>query len=167
MHESVFDTSSYASLTAPTQGARASPWILRESDPCRRRNIFERVSEYLEIGRDEGAAMATGGGHSGWTVAPTVFTGVSQEMRIVREEIFGPVVVVQSFRDDAEAFSLANDSRDGRNDFTRDLARAHEAAAALKSGNVSVNGLYVRDLREPFGGFKDSRMGRAGVVVQL
>jgi aminomuconate-semialdehyde/2-hydroxymuconate-6-semialdehyde dehydrogenase len=135
-----------------------------EIGPLSSKEHFEKVSEYLQIGRDEGATMVTGGRHAGWTVAPTVFTGVSQEMRIVREEIFGPVVVVQSFRDDAEAISLANDSRYGLSAmiFTRDLARAHKAAAALESGNVWVNCFYVRDLRAPFGGFKDSGVGREG-----
>ncbi len=137
-----------------------------EIGPLSSEEHFSKVSSYLQVGVDEGARMVTGGVRDGWSIAPTVFTDVTQEMRIVREEIFGPVVVVQTFTDDDEAIALANDSAYGLSAmvFTRDLARAHKAAAALASGNVWVNCFYIRDLRAPFGGFKDSGIGSEGGV---
>ncbi len=135
-----------------------------EIGPLSSEEHFAKVSNYLQLGVDDGATMVTGGLREGWSIAPTVFTGVTHDMRIAREEIFGPVVVVQPFVDDAEAIELANDSVYGLSAmvFTRDLARAHKAAAALESGNVWVNCFYIRDLRAPFGGFKDSGIGREG-----
>jgi len=135
-----------------------------EIGPLSSKEHFAKVSNYLQLGVDDGATIVTGGLREGWSVAPTVFTGVTPDMRIAREEIFGPVVVAQPFVDDAEAIGLANDSVYGLSAmvFTRDLARAHKAAAALESGNVWVNCFYIRDLRAPFGGFKDSGIGREG-----
>jgi aminomuconate-semialdehyde/2-hydroxymuconate-6-semialdehyde dehydrogenase len=125
---------------------------------------FGKVTGYLDTGRAEGATLVTGGPADGWTVRPSVFTGVRQDMRIAREEIFGPVVVVQPFDDEAEAVRLANDSRYGLNAmlFTENLSRAHRVAAKLRAGTVWVNCFFVRDLRAPFGGYADSGIGREG-----
>ena len=125
---------------------------------------YRKVTGYLDIGRAEGATLLTGGPADGWTVRPSVFTNVRQHMRIAREEIFGPVVVVQPFDDEAEAVRLANDSRYGLNAmlFTDNLSRAHRVAAELRAGTVWVNCFYVRDLRAPFGGYADSGIGREG-----
>lgn len=135
-----------------------------EIGPLSSQEHFEKVSGYLDAGRTEGATLLTGGTSDGWALRPTVFTDVRPDMRICSEEIFGPVVVVTPFDDEAEAVRLANDSPYGLNAmlFTENLGRAHRVAAALKTGMVWVNCFYVRDLRAPFGGAKDSGIGREG-----
>ena len=111
-----------------------------------------------------GAIRRPGGGGDGWWVRPTVLVDVTQGMRVCREEIFGPVVVVQPFDDEDEAVELANDSPYGLNAmvFTESLRRGHRVAARLRAGTVWVNCFFVRDLRAPFGGYKDSGVGREG-----
>jgi len=125
---------------------------------------YRKVMNYVELGTTEGATMLTGGGGDGWTVTPTVFTDVRQNMRVVREEIFGPVVVIQPFDTEREAVDMANDTPYGLNAmlFTSGLSRAHRVSAQLRAGTVWVNCFFVRDLRAPFGGFKDSGLGREG-----
>src|SRR6266540_3878881 len=125
---------------------------------------WRKVTGYLELAAAEGAKVRTGGQGDGWWLRPTVLVDVRQDMRICREEIFGPVVVVQPFDDDDEAVRLANDSPYGLNAmvFTESLRRAHQVAAAIRAGTVWVNCFFVRDLRAPFGGYKDSGIGREG-----
>jgi len=135
-----------------------------EIGPLSSEEHFRKVAKYLDVGTAEGATLLTGGVGDGWSVRPTVFVDVKQDMRISREEIFGPVVVIQPFDDEAEAVQLANDTQYGLNAmlFTRSLARAHGVAGALRAGTIWVNCFYVRDLRAPFGGYKDSGIGREG-----
>ena len=111
--------------------------------------------------------MAAGGGQvlaetGGSYIAPTVFTGVSNDMKIAQEEIFGPVVVAIAFDGEAEAVRLANDSIYGlqANIWTRDVARVHRVARRLKAGTVVVNNVWGSDISHPFGGFKQSGIGR-------
>jgi 5-carboxymethyl-2-hydroxymuconic-semialdehyde dehydrogenase len=101
---------------------------------------------------------------SGNYLAPTVFADVRPEMRIFREEIFGPVVCVTPFEDEADAIRLANDTRYGLAAYiwTRDLRRGHRVAAAVDAGMLWLNSHNVRDLRTPFGGVKASGLGREG-----
>jgi aminomuconate-semialdehyde/2-hydroxymuconate-6-semialdehyde dehydrogenase len=93
-----------------------------------------------------------------------VLVNVNQDMRVCREEIFGPVVVVQPFDGEDEGVRLANDTPYGLNAmvFTENLRRAHRVAARLQAGTVWVNCFFVRDLRAPFGGYKASGIGREG-----
>src|SRR5579875_2484046 len=116
-----------------------------------------------------GAALVTGGERPeglarGYFLQPTVFTQVRPDMRICREEIFGPVVSVQPFRSEEEAVRLANDTPYGLDAtiWTNDLKQAHRVAARLVVGTVWVNCWFVRDLRVPFGGAKASGIGREG-----
>jgi 5-carboxymethyl-2-hydroxymuconic-semialdehyde dehydrogenase len=96
--------------------------------------------------------------------APTLITGVRNEMRIAQEEVFGPVLVVIPFKDESEAVRIANDVKYGLAGYvwTNDLARAHRVAQAIEAGMVWVNSHNVRDLRTPFGGSKSSGIGREG-----
>jgi aminomuconate-semialdehyde/2-hydroxymuconate-6-semialdehyde dehydrogenase len=125
---------------------------------------WQKVCHYFEIAEADGAKLLTGGPHEGWWVRPTVLVNTTQEMRISREEIFGPIVTIAPFDGEADAIRLANDSRYGLNAmvFTENARRAHRVARAVRAGTVWVNCYFVRDLRAPFGGFKDSGIGREG-----
>jgi aldehyde dehydrogenase (NAD+) len=99
---------------------------------------------------------------NGWFVEPTIFADVDNRMRIAQEEVFGPVLAVIRFRDEAEAVAIANDSRFGLGAglWTRDIGRAHRMAEEIKSGIVWVNCYRAVSYMSPFGGYKDSGLGR-------
>ncbi|MFI9646730.1 aldehyde dehydrogenase family protein [Streptomyces sp. NPDC052040] len=125
----------------------------------------DRVEAYVELGRKEGARLAAGGERPlcerGFYVAPTVLADCAPGMRVVREEIFGPVVVVLPFEDEEEAVALADDTDYGLIDYvwSRDTARAFRVARRLRAGQVGVN-TVGRHMEAPFGGFKKSGTGR-------
>ncbi|MFJ2831388.1 aldehyde dehydrogenase family protein [Streptomyces sp. NPDC087263] len=125
----------------------------------------DRVESYVELGRKEGARVVAGGVRPplerGFYVAPTLLADCTPDMRVVREEIFGPVVVVVPFDDEEEAITLANDSDYGLIDYvwSGDIARAFRVARRLRAGGVGVN-TVGRNMEAPFGGFKKSGVGR-------
>lgn len=117
---------------------------------------YERVLSYVDIGKSEGAELLEGGqacDGSGFFIKPTVFTQVKPTMRIYKEEIFGPFVVIATFKTEDEAISMANDTIYGLGAavFTKDLERAHRVAAEIESGMVWVNSSQDCDYRIPFG----------------
>ncbi|MEU9475517.1 aldehyde dehydrogenase family protein [Streptomyces sp. NPDC048191] len=124
-----------------------------------------RVESYVELGRKEGASVVTGGERPplerGFYVAPTLLADCTNDMRVAREEIFGPVVVVIPFDEEDEAVALANDSEYGLIDYvwSGDVARAFRVARQLRAGGVGVN-TVGRNMEAPFGGFKKSGVGR-------
>jgi 4-guanidinobutyraldehyde dehydrogenase / NAD-dependent aldehyde dehydrogenase len=137
--------------------------------PIAKETQLERVLSYVAIGQSEGARLRLGGERinqksGGFFVEPTVFDAVDNSMRIAREEIFGPVLSVISFRTTEEAIALANDTSYGLAAavWTRDLSKAHRVSRAIRAGSVSVNcyGPDVHDVTVPFGGYKQSGFGR-------
>jgi len=128
---------------------------------------MERVLGYIELGRQEGATVALGGKQAltetgGFYVEPTILDNARNDMRIAQEEIFGPVVVVIPFRDEAEAVRLANDTIYGLGAavWTNDMRAAHRIARAIRAGTVWVNTYDRSSMTTPFGGFKQSGFGR-------
>ena len=126
---------------------------------------FDRVMGYIESGRHEGATLACGGervGDRGYFIQPTVFCDVQDEMKIAREEIFGPVMSIIRFKDMDEVISRANRTTYGlaAGVWTRDIKKAQAVANGVRAGTVWVNCYHVLDTRAPFGGFKQSGMGR-------
>jgi acyl-CoA reductase-like NAD-dependent aldehyde dehydrogenase len=127
----------------------------------------DRVRGYIELGMAEGARLVVGGPEApfglpeGWFVQPTVFADVDNDMRIAQEEIFGPVLCVIPYDDDADAVRLANDSRYGLagSVFTSDPDRGLAMARSVRTGTFGLNG-YAPDPVAPFGGFKESGIGR-------
>ncbi len=131
------------------------------------RTQLATVLGYIESGKEQGARLLAGGAAvepvaGGCYVQPTIFDGVSNDMRIAREEIFGPVLSVLSFSDAAEVVRQANDSLYGLQAavWTRDLNKAHGVARALRAGTVHVNQYNDDDITVPFGGFRQSGIGR-------
>jgi 5-carboxymethyl-2-hydroxymuconic-semialdehyde dehydrogenase len=129
---------------------------------------YARVMQYVEIGKQEGRLVAGGSRPAhlpeGNYLAPTVFADVPSNARIFQEEIFGPVVAITPFDDEADALRLANDVKYGLAAYvwTADLTRGHRLAQSIEAGMVWLNSHNVRDLRTPFGGVKASGLGHEG-----
>lgn len=133
---------------------------------------FEKVKSYIEIAKEEGGRVLTGGTEvklegelsEGWFLRPTVIEGLNEDCRTNQEEIFGPVVTLQPFDNEEEALSLANSTGYGLAStiWTQDVSKAHRMADRIKAGIVWVNCWLIRDLRTPFGGMKNSGVGREG-----
>jgi aldehyde dehydrogenase (NAD+) len=130
---------------------------------------YQKVLEYIDIAKSEGATAVLGGGKGtasecgeGWFVQPTVFIGVRNDMRIAQEEVFGPVLSVIRFKDEADALRIANDVRFGLAAavWTKDIGRAIRMSEQLKAGTVWVNTYRAVSFMAPFGGYKDSGLGR-------
>jgi aldehyde dehydrogenase (NAD+) len=126
---------------------------------------FDRIMGYIESGKREGATLACGGervGDRGYFIQPTVFADVRDEMKIAREEIFGPVMSIIPFNDMDEVIARANHTTYGlaAGVWTRDIKKAHAVANSMRAGTVWVNCYHVLDTRAPFGGYKQSGMGR-------
>ena len=128
---------------------------------------LDKVLEYVEAGKKDGAKLIAGGDRpanlqKGYFVNPTIFSDVKNSMRIAREEIFGPVLSVLSFKDEADAVAQANDTLYGLAAavWTKDVKKAHQVARAVKAGTVWINTYNLYDVALPFGGYKQSGFGR-------
>lgn len=158
-------------LLALARSARMGDPMSMETQvgPITTRPQYEKVIGYIDIARKEGAKLLLGGGPAkrpecgnGWFVEPTIFSGVNNKMRIAQEEVFGPVLSVIKFRDEGEAVEIANDSRFGLGAgvWTRDIGRAIRMSEWIQSGTVWVNTYRAVSYMAPFGGYKDSGLGR-------
>ncbi|MEM7165304.1 MAG: aldehyde dehydrogenase [Planctomycetota bacterium] len=134
---------------------------------------WEKVCSYVDVARSEGGTVECGGAppaqlpercKNGFFLEPTVITGLDPQCRTNQEEIFGPVVTLTPFHDEAEALAIANSTRYGlaTSIWTSDLGRAHRVAEQIHAGTVWINCWMLRDLRVPFGGMKHSGVGREG-----
>ncbi|HRG65147.1 MAG TPA: aldehyde dehydrogenase family protein, partial [Saprospiraceae bacterium] len=129
---------------------------------------FDKILHYIELGKEEGAELLTGGCEAyneglegGYYIQPTVFKG-NNKMRIFQEEIFGPVVCIATFKDEAEAIAIANDTLYGLGAgvWTRDMHTAYKVSRAIQAGRVWVNCYHAYPAHAPFGGYKKSGIGR-------
>ena len=132
----------------------------------------QKVTGYIDLAKQEGGTIVAGGhriDRKGFFVEPTIIAGLTTDCRVLQEEIFGPVVTITPFDDEDEAVAFANSTKYGLSAtlWTRDLQRAHRVAAALDSGTVWINCWLLRDLRVPFGGMKESGVGREGGFASL
>jgi (Z)-2-((N-methylformamido)methylene)-5-hydroxybutyrolactone dehydrogenase len=141
--------------------------------PVATRPQFEKVMRYIEIAKSEGARCLYGGNNlsgsgfgAGQFVEPTIFTDVKNSMRIAQEEVFGPVLAVIRFKDEADAIRIGNDIRFGlaAGVWTQSLKRAMLMSEKLKAGTVWINNFRSTSYTTPFGGFKDSGIGREGGI---
>jgi aldehyde dehydrogenase (NAD+) len=126
---------------------------------------FDKIMSYVETGKQEGAKLVTGGkrfGDRGYYIEPTLFTGVQDNMKIATDEIFGPVMSVLKFKNVDEIIQRANRTNYGLAAavWSRDIAKAHKLAAGIRAGTVWINCYDVFDAGAPFGGFKESGIGR-------
>jgi (Z)-2-((N-methylformamido)methylene)-5-hydroxybutyrolactone dehydrogenase len=137
--------------------------------PITTRPQYEKVLSYIDVAKKDGAELVLGGGPAtrpecgdGWFVEPTVFTGVKNNMRIAQEEVFGPVLSVIKFKDEEEALQIANDIRFGLGAgvWTSDIGRAIRMSERIQAGTVWVNTYRAVSYLSPFGGYKDSGLGR-------
>ena len=166
VHGSIFDKV-IAGVSAAAASIRLGPGLeeATEMGPLVSKEQQERVLGFIESGRQQGTSVAVGGeapSHPGYFVKPTVLVNVNPNMRVVREEIFGPVLVAQRFDDLDDVVKAANDTPYGlgASIWTNDLSAAHRLIPRIKAGTVWVNCHNLVDPNMPFGGYKQSGIGR-------
>ena len=166
VEENIYDQFVEKSVARARKRVVGDPFDLKtEQGPQVDQAQFDKVMGYIESGQSEGATLACGGrrvGDRGYFIAPTVFADVRDDMKIAREEIFGPVMSVIPFKNLEEVITRANRTIYGlaAGVWTRDIKKAHAIANGIRAGTVWVNCYNILDTRAPFGGFKQSGSGR-------
>ncbi|SMG60720.1 aldehyde dehydrogenase [Paraburkholderia susongensis] len=144
--------------------------------PVTTRPQYEKVLSYIDVAKQEGAKLLLGGKPgtapecgNGWFVEPTIFGDVRNDMRIAQEEVFGPVLSIIRFKDEAEAIAIANDVRFGLGSgvWTKDIGRSIRVAEQIQAGTVWVNSYRAVSYMSPFGGYKDSGLGRENGISAI
>jgi aldehyde dehydrogenase (NAD+) len=147
-----------------------------EMGPVAFKEQLDKLHSYIEVGRQDGAELIYGGKRpdseqfkDGYFIEPTIFTRVDNDMRVAREEIFGPVLSVIPFESEEDLIRQANDTSYGlaAGIWTRDIQKAHRVAHALRAGTVWVNSYRTLSFNTPFGGYKMSGMGRENGLESL
>ncbi len=175
---SIFDTFVEKLKSQAELIAMGDPWATTTTmGPLISKTHQQKVESYFKLAKEEGAQVITGGElaklegdfDQGYFVKPTIWTGLSEQARCVKEEIFGPVCHIQPFDDEEEVIKMANDTEYGLCAalWTQDVSRAHRVSSQIRAGMVWVNTWYLRDLRTPFGGMKASGLGREGGIHSL
>jgi aldehyde dehydrogenase (NAD+) len=170
VHESIHDQFLEKFVELAKTARMGDPMdMVTQVGPVTTRPQYQRVLSMIDMAKSEGAEAVMGGKPAdrpecgdGWFIEPTVFAGVTNDMRIAQEEVFGPVLSVIKFSDDEEAYSIANDTAYGlaAGVWTSDMARAFTAAKRLRAGTIWINTYRAVSYMMPFGGFKNSGMGR-------
>jgi aldehyde dehydrogenase (NAD+) len=170
LQESIHDAFVEKLLALAKTARMGNPMSLEtQVGPVTTRPQYDKVLSYIDIARNEGAKLRMGGGPAtrpecgkGWFVEPTIFTGVDNRMRIAQEEVFGPVLSIIPFKDEDDAVRIGNDVRFGLGAgvWTQDVGRAIRMSERIKAGTVWVNTYRAVSFMSPFGGYKDSGMGR-------
>lgn len=178
IHKNIFD-SFVAAMVQKTKALKIGDPLLSgtQQGAVVSKAQFEKVLGYIELAKKEGGAILCGGEaakvagrcEKGWFVQPTLISGLPNQCRTNQEEIFGPVATVMPFTTESEVTAMANDVKYGLSAsvFTQDISRAHRMAKNIHSGIVWINTWMNRDLRTPFGGIKESGMGREGGMEAL
>jgi len=163
-------------LVKAVKALRVGPQADASMGPMTTRAQYERVKAWFDLARAEGARPVVGGElvqdaawGEGWFVPPTVYADVRNDMRVAREEIFGPILSVIPFDDEADAIRIANDTEYGlaAGIWTESLSRAHRVAAAIEAGQIYVNEYQAGGVETPLGGYKASGYGREKGVEAL
>ena len=170
LQESIHDVFVDKLLALAKTARMGNPMSLEtQVGPVTTRPQYDKVLSYIDVAKNEGAKLRMGGGPAtrpecgnGWFVEPTIFTGVDNRMRIAQEEVFGPVLSIIPFKDEDDAVRIANDVRFGLGAgvWTQDVGRAIRMSERIKAGTVWVNTYRAVSFMSPFGGYKDSGMGR-------
>ncbi|MNU96033.1 NAD/NADP-dependent betaine aldehyde dehydrogenase [compost metagenome] len=175
VQESIYDRF-VDKLVAEVGNLRVGPQDDATSGPITTHAQFEKIQSYFAIAEREGLTPAIGGKvashkgfENGWYIEPTVYTGVTNDMTLAREEIFGPIVCVIPFKDEADALRIANDSEFGLGAgiWSQNIGRVHRVAAQLEAGRIVVNEYSGGFVQTPCGGFKQSGYGREQGVDAL
>lgn len=167
VHESVHDKL-VAKITERARQIRLGDPMMPDTEmgPVANEPQYKKVLDYIDVAKADGATISCGGAGdpslAGYFVQPTVLVDVTNDMRIAREEVFGPILSVIKFRDEEEAVRIANDTRFGLAAavWTQNVHRAHRVAHRLRAGSVWINAYRVVSFAAPFGGFKESGLGR-------